>query len=218
MSAASISYMRHRFPPEIITYAVWLYCRFNLSFREVEEMFLNRGVDVSYETIRRWVTKLGPVIARGLRASNLNSVISGILMGCRNDPLRHPKLLLNSCPSPLRMPQGCGSAICDPTPPRVAAFRRSSREIVDAARPILQAIPQSPGPCARCKAISSRSENVRYRPDRGGAYFENFEGAMPPSLPKPATANRGRRASLDSRFFAGKIFSIKSQSTMNWSC
>ena len=67
MSTASISYKRHRFPPEIITHAVWLYCRFNLSFREVEEMFLKRGVDVSYETIRRWVTKFGPVIARGLR-------------------------------------------------------------------------------------------------------------------------------------------------------
>ena len=62
-----ICYKRHRFPPEIITYAVWLYCRFNLSFREIEEMFLERGIDVSYETIRRWVLKFGPSIARGLR-------------------------------------------------------------------------------------------------------------------------------------------------------
>lgn len=58
---------RHRFPPKFIAHSVWLYCRFNLSFREVEELFLERGIDVSYETIRRWVTKFGPMIARGLR-------------------------------------------------------------------------------------------------------------------------------------------------------
>ena len=67
MNPPSINCKRHRFPPAIISHAVWLYCRFNLSFREVEEMFLQRGVDVSYETIRRWVAKFGPSIARGLR-------------------------------------------------------------------------------------------------------------------------------------------------------
>ena len=67
MSTQSISYKRHRFPPAIITHAVWLYCRLNLSLREVEEMFLERGIDVSYETIRRWIVKFGPTIARGLR-------------------------------------------------------------------------------------------------------------------------------------------------------
>ena len=67
MSSPSISYKRHRFPPEIISHAVWLYCRFNMSLREVEELLLERGIDVSYETIRRWVAKFGPAIARGLR-------------------------------------------------------------------------------------------------------------------------------------------------------
>ena len=67
MTTPSISYKRPRFPPEIIAHAVWLYCRFNLSLREVEEMLLERGIDVSYETIRRWVKKFGPAIARGLR-------------------------------------------------------------------------------------------------------------------------------------------------------
>ena len=67
MTKLYLSYKRHRFPPEIITHAVWLYCRFNLSFREMEEMFLERGIDVSYETIRRWVAKFGPAIARELR-------------------------------------------------------------------------------------------------------------------------------------------------------
>ncbi len=67
MNIQSINYKRHRFPPEIINHSVWLYCRFNLSLREVEEMLLERGIDVSYETIRRWVRKFGPAIARGLR-------------------------------------------------------------------------------------------------------------------------------------------------------
>ncbi|TAW60687.1 IS6 family transposase, partial [Rhizobium ruizarguesonis] len=51
---------RHRFPPQIIAHAVWLYLRFNLSLREVEEMLLERGIDVSYETVRRWIAKFGP--------------------------------------------------------------------------------------------------------------------------------------------------------------
>ena len=67
MTKSRLSYKRHRFPPEIISHAVWLYCRFNMSFREVEELLLERGIDVSYETIRRWVAKFGPAIARGLR-------------------------------------------------------------------------------------------------------------------------------------------------------
>ena len=67
MTLFTPSYKRHRFPSEIIAHAVWLYHRFNLSFREVEEMLLERGIDVSYETVRRWVAKFGPAIARGLR-------------------------------------------------------------------------------------------------------------------------------------------------------
>lgn len=67
MSTPSISYKRHRFPADIIAHAVWLCCRFSMSLREVEELLLERGIDVSYETIRRWVAKFGPAIARGLR-------------------------------------------------------------------------------------------------------------------------------------------------------
>ena len=62
-----ICYKRHRFPPEFIGHAVWLYVRFNLSLREIEEMLLARGIDVSGETIRRWMIKFGPEIARALR-------------------------------------------------------------------------------------------------------------------------------------------------------
>jgi putative transposase len=62
-----VSYNRHRFPPQIIAHAVWLYFRFPLSLRLVEEMLLKRGIIVSYETIRRWGRKFGPDYARRLR-------------------------------------------------------------------------------------------------------------------------------------------------------
>ncbi len=67
MQTPDISFKRHRFPPQIVAHAVWLYLRFNLSLREVEEMLLERGIDVSYETVRRWIAKFGPQIARNLR-------------------------------------------------------------------------------------------------------------------------------------------------------
>ena len=62
-----ISYARHQFPPEVIRHAVWLYLRFTLSYRDVEELLAERGLDVSYETVRRWVLKFGPAFARNLR-------------------------------------------------------------------------------------------------------------------------------------------------------
>ena len=62
-----LSYRRHRFPPQIIQHAIWLYLRFTLSYRDVEELLAERGVEISYETVRRWVLKFGPVIARRLR-------------------------------------------------------------------------------------------------------------------------------------------------------
>jgi putative transposase len=62
-----VSYKRHRFPPQIIAHAVWLYFRFPLSLRLVEEMLLERGIVVSYETIRRWGWKFGSNYARRLR-------------------------------------------------------------------------------------------------------------------------------------------------------
>jgi transposase-like protein len=62
-----ISYSRPQFPPEVIRHATWLYLRFTLSYRDVEELLVERGLDVSYETIRPWVIKFGPAIARNLR-------------------------------------------------------------------------------------------------------------------------------------------------------
>jgi putative transposase len=67
MAMQPVSYSRHRFPPELIRHAVWLYLRFTLSYRDVEELLAERGLDISYETIRRWVLKFGPAYARNLR-------------------------------------------------------------------------------------------------------------------------------------------------------
>lgn len=69
--ATRISYKRHRFPATVIQHAVWLYFRFTLSLRDVEEMLAQRGIDVSYETIRAWTVKLGPKIAANLRRRKL---------------------------------------------------------------------------------------------------------------------------------------------------
>lgn len=66
---ASISFKRYRFPPVIIHHAIWLYARFTLSFRDVEVLLAERGIDVSYETVRRWFLKFGLPIAENLRRS-----------------------------------------------------------------------------------------------------------------------------------------------------
>ena len=60
-------YKRHRFPSEIISYAVWLYYRFNLSHRDIEDLLAQRGITVSYESIRLWCNKFGPKYARRLK-------------------------------------------------------------------------------------------------------------------------------------------------------
>jgi len=62
-----ISYSGYRFPPEIIHQAIWLYLRFTLSFRDVEDLLAERGIVISYETVRRWVNHFGPIIAAELR-------------------------------------------------------------------------------------------------------------------------------------------------------
>jgi hypothetical protein len=63
----TISFARHQFPPAINRHAVWLYMRFTLSYRDVEDLLAERGLDISYETVRRWVLKFGPLFARELR-------------------------------------------------------------------------------------------------------------------------------------------------------
>lgn len=62
-----MSFARHQFSPEVIRHAIWLYLRFSLSYRDVEELLAERGIDTSYESVRRWVDKFGPAFARNLR-------------------------------------------------------------------------------------------------------------------------------------------------------
>jgi putative transposase len=62
-----ISYLLHRFHPDIIKQAVWLYIRFTMSYRDVEDLLAERGIDVTYETVRRWVLKFGQAYAHRIR-------------------------------------------------------------------------------------------------------------------------------------------------------
>src|SRR5437016_7810284 len=64
-----LSYRRQRFPPAVIQHAIWLYLRFTLSYRDVEELLAERGLEISYETVRPCVLKFGPGFARRLRRS-----------------------------------------------------------------------------------------------------------------------------------------------------
>jgi hypothetical protein len=74
-----ISYAGYRFPPEVIHQAVWLYLRFTLSFRDVEDLLAERGIAVSYETVRRWVNHFGPMITRICASAVRNRTRPGIL-------------------------------------------------------------------------------------------------------------------------------------------
>ncbi|MDR7009908.1 putative transposase [Paraburkholderia strydomiana] len=68
-SDAPISFKGYRFPPDIIRYAVWLYYRFALSLRMVEEMLAARGIELTYETVRCWAVKFGVTIAKRVRST-----------------------------------------------------------------------------------------------------------------------------------------------------
>jgi putative transposase len=67
MNTSTPTYNNHRFPPEIISHAVWLYFRFSLSYRDVEELLFERGIVVTYEAIRKWCRKFGQSYANQLR-------------------------------------------------------------------------------------------------------------------------------------------------------
>ena len=67
----TISFTRHRFPPDVIRHAIWLYARFTLSYRDVEDLLAERGLDISYETVRRWFLKFGTPFAQNLRHMRL---------------------------------------------------------------------------------------------------------------------------------------------------
>lgn len=64
------TYKRHRFPPDIISYAVWLYYRFNLSYRDVEDLLAERGINVTREAIRSWCIKFGSIYSKRLKKTH----------------------------------------------------------------------------------------------------------------------------------------------------
>jgi transposase-like protein len=73
-----ISYAHHRFPPDVIRHAVWLYFRFMLSFRDVEDLLAERGIEVRYDMIRCWTRKFGPMIAHNRRRKRERAARPGI--------------------------------------------------------------------------------------------------------------------------------------------
>src|ERR1700745_1171988 len=109
-----LSYRRHRFPPVVIQHAVWLYLRFTLSYRDVEDLLAERGLDVSYETVRSWVLKFGPVIARRLARGTAGSLArwwvgspgNGCTCGGPSTTRRGPR---HVGPAPPRHPSGAAA-------------------------------------------------------------------------------------------------------------
>jgi putative transposase len=74
-----ISYAGYRFPPEVIHQTICLYLRFTLSFRDVEDLLAERGIAVSYETVRRWVNHFGPILRRNCASAARSRTQLGIL-------------------------------------------------------------------------------------------------------------------------------------------
>jgi len=70
MNQSATLYKRHRFPAAIIQYAVWLYHRFNLSHRDIEDLLAERGIEVSYESLRLWCNKSGPLFSKRLKRND----------------------------------------------------------------------------------------------------------------------------------------------------
>jgi hypothetical protein len=87
MKTSTPTYKNHRFPPEIISHGVWLYFRFYLSYRDVEELLLARGVIVSYEAIRKWCRKFGQSDANELRHRRPRPGDTWHLEVCQTQPI-----------------------------------------------------------------------------------------------------------------------------------
>jgi len=92
--ASAPSYKGHRFPPEIIAHAVWLYCRFALSYRDVEELLAERGVILTDETVRQWCRKCGQHYAKDASEMGRGALPSGVA-----GSVRSARLLVKQRPS-----------------------------------------------------------------------------------------------------------------------
>ena len=114
-----ISYRGYRFPPEIIQQAIWLYLRFTLSLRDVEDLLAERGVPVSYETVRRWVNHFGPMIAADLRKWTPNYQLSTLRK-------RHSANANSADPIP-NSARSCGQTMSTPAPRNRIACARMTK-------------------------------------------------------------------------------------------
>src|SRR5437016_9199625 len=111
-------YRGYRFPPEIITHAVWLYFRFHLSFRDVQDLLAERGIVVSHESIRQWCTKVRRQLRRRAASTtspNRRQLASG--RGSAQDPRQTPLALASRRPARTRTGHPC------PGPTRSSSFR-----------------------------------------------------------------------------------------------
>ena len=86
------TYCGYHFPCDVIQRAVWTYLRFTLSYRDVEDLLAERGIEVSYETVRRWVFTFGPAIARRLRR---RFPFAKRIVGPRTQSMRSPKRIVS---------------------------------------------------------------------------------------------------------------------------
>ena len=137
MRSQSASYHGYRFLPDIISHAVWLYHRFCLSFRDAEDLLAQRGVTVTYETIRQWCQRFGPVYARWLRRRHARVNAGGSLEPAplsrvasgRAVVAGFPDVLARMQPSDSRPPVGRGSGrpwpVAYPVPLRQGGRRAS---------------------------------------------------------------------------------------------
>jgi hypothetical protein len=127
-----ISYNGYRFPLEIIQQAIWLYLRFTLSFRDVEDLLAERGISVSYETVRRWVNHFEPMIAADLRKRrpkphttwHLDEVAVGALRRLRNSGRTVPGVSHNLTPANLGQFVTARPVARAPTEPEREQYRR----------------------------------------------------------------------------------------------
>ena len=105
-SAPPHPYKHHRFPAEIISHGAWLYYRFCLSYRDVEELLFARGVIVTYEAIRQWCRKFGQVYAHSLRRRHSRFGDRWHLEMCQTQPIKMSWCPLRLCEPALRDPRG----------------------------------------------------------------------------------------------------------------
>jgi putative transposase len=85
MNTSTPTYKNHRFPPEIISHGVWLYFRFCLSYRDVEELLFARGIIVTYEAIRKWCQKFGQAYANQLRHRRASNRVTTLFTSVGNE-------------------------------------------------------------------------------------------------------------------------------------